>query len=214
VHGSTPKGDPRLKRSPSGPKVTTDYVDPCIVFLESKLRDQTPFIAALLAHSSHETRDLPGRPYLELQEIVAVEWTPLKGNWPPKQSILSKCRIVADGTHLLIDSGKLRFVPCPLGQRYLSEFGSQKQFSGAIKFLSRAEMISLRSLLPRLHGDPLIPFGHACLALSNLDSPSISEALAWMKRREVPKQGKKIGIFRRILSSLFSKKLASHFGLG
>jgi len=78
MQSDSPESDPRLQKTNPGPKVTTGFVDPCIVYLEATLPGEIPVLFACWARSSSEIRDKDGTTHLKLGQVTIVKGTPVR----------------------------------------------------------------------------------------------------------------------------------------
>ena len=207
MQSDLPQGDPRLQRINPGPEVATGYVDPCIVYLETTIPREIPVLAALFAPSSREVRGTDGQMSLFLDEVVMVHWIPTKNFWLPIPSFALRCSIIFQGKRLIIDEGKFVNMPGYSTEGFAKLIDKKTAFAGAVKALSQEEARSFIGLLP-LPDDAWthIVFAKKALGYSNLDSPSVTDALRFMKRANRTKTSKRPSLVRRLISSVFKKK--------
>jgi hypothetical protein len=228
MQSDPPQGDPRLQRIYPGPQVTTGYVDPCIVYLETTLPGEIPLLVACWASSSHEIKNVGSKTYWALKNVVVLEcrfdrpsyklapgWTfsihreeslVLRHGIPDRKFVRSSSYF----------SGWFEFAPVPV-------------FQWAIRFLDRETDSALRNNagireilgtnnpyknVPRSGlrqafrenqaYKKLITF--KLLQQSKLDWPSIAEVLAFLEPVPLPLRERHPSLIHRLISSVFKKK--------
>jgi hypothetical protein len=205
----TPQGDPRLQRINPGPKIATGYVDPCIVYLETTLpgASEAPLLIAALAQSSKEIRPIGGDSFLEMDEVVLFEWDPgVKGLWLFTPYVGIKGRLASRGNHFSFTADFLKPFPGYSKKSFLSQ-NKITRFAGKVKYLSEVEMQFFTNLFPvPFEVKSQVVFAKKLLEESQLDWPSIAEALTITSRMNQPGARKRKSLFRRLVSSVFKKK--------
>lgn len=204
MQSDPPQGDPRLQPTHPGQNIATGYVDPCIVFLETSLPGEIPFVTACWAASSHETRE-PGQPLrLELENVTLFKCTSYRRTWGTHGWFVS----VATVESLTLKHGTDDRLP---GCSYFSNLSTNPLpvFQWAIRPLDRETDAALRKEFFSISSSKWrhSPVIKKVFLLGRLDWPSIEEIIASVERqgtrRTAPRRPSLVG---RLLSSVFKKR--------
>jgi hypothetical protein len=226
MQSDPPQGNPRLQKIDSSPQVTTGYVDPCIVYLETTLPGEIPLLVACWASSSQEIKNVGTKPHRELKNVVVLEcyFDPTSHQPAPRWTFsihreeslvlrqgIPDHKFVRSSSHF---SGRFEFAPVPV-------------YQWAIRFLDRETDSALRNNagvseilgtnnpyknVPRSGLRQAFQKNQAykkritlkLLRQSKLDWISIADVLASF---EPPKlRPRRPSLVRRLLSSVFKKK--------
>ncbi len=179
--------------------MTTGFVDPCIVFLETTLAGEIPLVAACWARSSREVREPGKQVRLELTDVLVFEGRRFRTGW-------STARRRAKS--LTLKHGLADAIP---GCSYFSfhQTSPPPVFQWAVRYLDRETDATLKkqsniSLSPNSR---LSSMTKQVFELAQLDWPSIAELIASEEKLEHRRTRKpKPSLLRRLISSVFKKK--------
>jgi len=199
------ESDPRLQRVNPGSKITTGFVDPCLVYLETTLPGETPFLIALRAESTHEILHADGTTHLELNNLVLFKWASFKVFWLPTPYEAANAVLHSHGTAFSIEISSFKPFPGNSNRNILPISSGKILFTGSIQYLDQTTYISLGNPNPLDVRSQLV-FARKLLENAQVDWQSISDALTGLKRMETSRNRMRKPLLRRLISSLFKKK--------
>jgi len=212
MQSDSPESDPRLQRTNPGPKVTTGFVDPCIVYLEATLPGEIPVLYTCWAHSSHEIRKGGFKTHLNLTDVVTIKWRPVKtkSGWKQLRGKAMWSFGISRHKSLLVASrDRATFVRCSEMRVFADESGNPLTFDGAIRFIDSNVVASLERSTDNLGSANEL--ARKLLNWAPVDWPSISDALASLEPSQTTKlkTSKRKSLIQRFVSSVFKKQPVS-----
>jgi hypothetical protein len=201
MQSDTPKGDPRLQATSSGPKVATGYVDPCLVYLEAHRPDQRPLLMVCFAAVSREIAEPGKESRLELDDVLVLHCK------PHRQSTTKGCNFVLVEEKLLkLENGFLIGIPpeCYSLPPKLTR-APISVLKKSIHYLDQETATTLRKRFDsaRSPNFPLVDLAKRVVEFVKLDWQSVRQIVYIPEAESRPLQP---SLVRRLISSFLKKK--------